>query len=90
MHDALFAHRRDLSRGAILEIAKSVGLDMPRFQAALDSPDVKKTVAKDTKDGDQAGVEGTPTVYINGQRYNGALDLPAIRTVIDQQLKKTK
>jgi protein-disulfide isomerase len=39
------------------------------------------------EDGDRAGVEGTPTVFINGRKYNGALDLPAIRPVIDEQLK---
>jgi len=33
-------------------------------------------------------VEGTPSVFINGRKYNGALDLTAIRTVIDEELKK--
>jgi protein-disulfide isomerase len=42
------------------------------------------------EDGDRAGVEGTPSVFINGRKYNGALDLPAIRTVIDEELKKAK
>jgi protein-disulfide isomerase len=38
----------------------------------------------------RAGVEGTPSVFINGRKYNGDLDLPAIRTVIDEELKKGK
>jgi protein-disulfide isomerase len=88
MHDALFAHRRELSRANILALAKNVGLDMKRFEADLESPDTKKTIAKDTEDGDRAGVEGTPSVYINGRKYNGALDLAAIRNVIDGELKK--
>ncbi len=88
MHDALFAHRRDLSRGSILALAGTVGLDMKRFQADLDSPDTKKTVARDMEDGDRAGVEGTPTVFINGRKYNGPLDLPEMRKIIDEQLKK--
>ena len=73
MHDAMFAHRTDLSRSAILSLARSSGLDMKRFQADLDSPETKKTVARDMEDGDRAGVEGTPSVYINGRKYNGAL-----------------
>jgi protein-disulfide isomerase len=88
MHDAMFAHRRELSRANILALAKNVGVDMKRFEADLDSPETKKTIAKDTEDGDRAGVEGTPSVYINGRKYNGALDLPAIRNVIDGELKK--
>ena len=90
VHDALFAHRQELSRPSILALARTAGLDMPRFVADLDSAETKKTVARDMEDGDRAGVEGTPSVFINGRKYNGALDLPAIRTVIDEELKKAK
>jgi len=88
MHDALFASRRDLSRPTILAIAGKTGLDMKRFTADLDSAETKKTVARDVEDGDKAGVEGTPSVYINGQKYNGSLELDAIRKVIDEELVK--
>ncbi len=88
MHDALFTHRRDLSRPSILALARTAGLDMKRFEVDLDSAETKKTVARDVEDGDRAGVEGTPSVFINGRKYNGALDLTAIRTVIDEELKK--
>jgi protein-disulfide isomerase len=56
--------------------------------ADLDSAVVKKTVATDVADGEKAGVEGTPTVFINGQRYNGDLDLAAIKPVIEAELKR--
>jgi protein-disulfide isomerase len=42
------------------------------------------------EDGDRAGVEGTPSVFLNGRKYNGALDLPAMRKVIDEELKKAR
>ncbi|HLK63173.1 MAG TPA: thioredoxin domain-containing protein [Bryobacteraceae bacterium] len=87
MHDALFANRERLSRRTILELAGGLGLDMKKFTADLDSPETKKTVARDVADGDKAGVEGTPTVFINGQRYNGSLELPAIKKVLDDKLK---
>ncbi|MGB7761662.1 MAG: thioredoxin domain-containing protein [Bryobacteraceae bacterium] len=90
MHDALFAHRRELSRPSILALARTVGLDMQRFEADLDSPETKAAVARDMEDGDRAGVEGTPSVFVNGRKYNGDLDLRAMRTVIDQELKKAK
>jgi protein-disulfide isomerase len=88
LHDLMFANRTGLSRKAILSWASGLGLDMKRFEADLDSDAVKKAVARDIADGDKAGVEGTPTVYINGQRYNGELAIEASRKVIEDELKR--
>jgi protein-disulfide isomerase len=88
MHDILFANRTQLSRQNILAWAGKLGLDMKTFTADLDSDAIKKAVIKDTQDGDKAGVEGTPTVFIDGQRYNGELALDAIKPVIDGELKR--
>jgi len=90
MHDALFAHRRELSRPTILALARDTGLDMKRFEADLDSAAIKKMVARDLEDGDRAGVEGTPSVFVNGRKYNGSLDLRAFKTVIDEELKQAR
>jgi protein-disulfide isomerase len=90
MHDAMFANRRDLSRPVIMALARKTGLDMNRFLADLDAPETKKAVERDIDDGDRAVVEGTPTVFVNGRKYNGSLDLPAIRAVIDDALKQGK
>jgi protein-disulfide isomerase len=72
----------------IVAVARAVGLDMQRFAADLDSAETKAAVTRDMEDGDRAGVEGTPSIFINGRKYNGSLDLAAIRTVIDGELKK--
>lgn len=88
MHDSLFAHRRDLSTPTLVALARNIGLDMNRFQTDFSSPATKKTILKDMDDGDKAGVEGTPSVFINGRKYNGSLDLEPMRKVIDDQLKK--
>jgi protein-disulfide isomerase len=87
LHDLMFANRTKLSRTAIVAWAQQIGLDMKRFNADLDSIAIKKTLEKDIVDGDNAGVEGTPTIYIDGQRYNGDLDLTAIKPVLDKKLK---
>jgi protein-disulfide isomerase len=88
MHDILFANRTQLSRNNIYGWAAQIGLDMKRFHDDLDSDAIKKAVIKDTQDGDKAGVEGTPTLFIDGQRYNGDLALDAIKPVIDGELKR--
>lgn len=90
MHYALFANREKLSRKTILDLATGLGLDMKRFTADLDSPQTKKAVARDVEDGDKAGVEATPTVFIDGQRYNGSLAFEAVKPIIETELKHPK
>lgn len=88
MHDVMFANRSKLSRKAILAWAGEIGLDMKRFTADLDSDAIRKTVLRDQADGDKAGVEGTPTIFLNGQKYNGDLAPDAIKPVIEGELKR--
>ena len=88
LHDLMFANPNGLSRKSIIGWAASIGLDMKKFEADLDSEAVKKTVARDMADGEKAGVEGTPTVFINVQRYNGEYDLAAIKPILDAELKR--
>ncbi len=90
MHDALFAHHDDLSRATILSLAATNGLDMKRFQEDLDSSAVRETVVRDVQDGDHAGVEGTPTIFINGQRYNGPIDVASLKPVFQAELNPGK
>ncbi len=63
MHDAMYAHPEDLTRKALMAMAKKSGLDMDRFETDLDSTEVRETVVRDVQDGDRAGVEGTPTIF---------------------------
>ncbi|MBV8553128.1 MAG: DsbA family protein [Acidobacteriaceae bacterium] len=88
MYDAMFRNHDDLSRTNILAMANTNGLDMTRFQNDLDSTEVRETVVRDVQDGDRAGVEGTPTIFINGQRYNGPIALSYLKPILDAELKK--
>jgi protein-disulfide isomerase len=85
MHDAMFANR-DLSRESILTLAQKNGLDMKRFQADWASTDVRETVVRDVQDGDRAGVQGTPTIFVNGKRYNGPIVESSLKPVLDAEL----
>jgi protein-disulfide isomerase len=88
LHDAMFADRTHLTRQNILAMAGKAGLDLKRFQQDWDSPAVKQAVARDRADGDKIFVNGTPSIYIDGQKYNGELDVDAIRPVLEKEMKR--
>jgi protein-disulfide isomerase len=88
LHDAMFADRTHLSRPAIVAMAGKVGLDVKQFQQDWDSAAIKKALAKDQADGDKIGVDATPSIYIDGQKYNGALALDAMRPIIEKEIKR--
>jgi protein-disulfide isomerase len=88
MHDAMFDHR-DLSKPNLIAMAKAAGLDIARFEKDMDSKEIRDAIAKDVQDGDHANVEGTPTIFINGQRYNGAIQLQFLKPLVAAEIKKT-
>ena len=40
------------------------------------------------KGGEVAGVEGTPTFFIDGKRFNGVFELNAIAPIVQDELKR--
>ena len=90
MHDKLFANFRQLSRERILAIAKEIGLDMGRFTADVNSGKFDAVVNKDVKDGDEAGVDGTPAFFINGKHYNGPMEPSQVKPLIEAELKPVR
>jgi protein-disulfide isomerase len=69
MHDTLFerapAHKRD----DVIGYAKELGLDIAKFEADYDA--LAAQVDIDQKQGDDAGVDHTPTLFFNGVEYKG-------------------
>ncbi|MFN8142271.1 MAG: thioredoxin domain-containing protein [Solirubrobacterales bacterium] len=49
------------------EYAQELGLDMDQFEADVNDPATRKRVEKDQADGVGLGVQGTPTIYLNGE-----------------------
>jgi protein-disulfide isomerase len=85
LHDAMFASH-NLSRDNLIALAQQNGLDMKRFQADWNSTDVRETIIRDIQDGDRAGVQGTPTIFVNGKRYNGPIVKSSLKPVLDAEL----
>ncbi len=68
MHDALFAHSPDLEWPQVQKIAKEIGLDFGRFARDVESAEAKAAIAADKEQGRKAGVDGTPTFFVDGRR----------------------
>jgi protein-disulfide isomerase len=88
MHDRMFNNSKKLTKENILAWAKEVNMDMPRFIKDVDSKEVAAAVDRDIKEADDIGVLGTPTVFLNGKRYNGELTVAEFGKVIEGELKK--
>lgn len=87
MHDKLFQISPDLSRDKLTEAAKALGLDVNKFTADLDSDQVRQIVLNDQSDGNNVGIEATPTFFINGTKFTGGLTLSQFQAEIDSRLK---
>lgn len=69
LHDALFAAQRELSEEKIKELAKAAGVDMAKLDAAISAKTHDALIDKTMEIGTKAGVEGTPSIYINGRKW---------------------
>lgn len=72
----------------LTNIAGTLGLNTGQFQSCLESKKYDKNVSGDLADGQKAGVNGTPTIFINGISVVGAQPYSAFKTIIDQELAK--
>lgn len=72
MHDALFEHQDALEPDDIIGYAKSLGLDLVQLTQDLKAGTYAKRVRDDFRSGVRSGVNGTPTFFVNGSRYDGS------------------
>lgn len=74
------ARAAELFRG----YAEQLGLDVAKFTADLSSPAVRARIDKDTADGRAAGVSGTPSIFVNGDKFEASGETFAD---VDRQLR---
>jgi protein-disulfide isomerase len=72
MHDMIFEHQDALEAQDIMGYAKSLGLDVARLARELEAGTYVKRVRDDFRSGVRSGVNGTPTFFVNGIRYDGS------------------
>jgi protein-disulfide isomerase len=78
MHELLFKRQDALDDASLLAYAEALGLDGAAVALALRSREFAPRVQTDVESGVESGVRGTPTLFINGARYDGARSVAAL------------
>jgi len=88
MHDLLFSTQKDWEDEAnaapkFEALAKQLSLDMTKYAESVKSQKTKDNVNAGLRDGNAAGVNSTPTFFINGIRYVGVLSATELKNAVE-------
>jgi protein-disulfide isomerase len=75
MHDYLFEHQKALDDNHLLQYAGKLGLDINKFKKEVIEHTYAPLIEESLKSGIDSGVQGTPTFFVNGERYEDSWDL---------------
>ena len=84
VHDWIYEQEPPVTAEALLQFAAELGLDMEQFRRDLESEQTRRRVEKDLTEGRRNGVTGTPTVFIDGIRYDGAWDFYSMLEALER------
>jgi protein-disulfide isomerase len=88
MHDIVFENQQSLNSDNIMDYAKAIDLDVNQFSSDLQDAALRQKVETDFESGIMSGVNGTPTFFINGSRYNGSWEENELLKVLNTLLLK--
>lgn len=87
LHDILFKNYNSLDDQKIQTLALGLGLDQAQFEKSMADPVIQRKISQDLRDGQQAGVRGTPTVFVNGRLMRDRT-LKGFEAAVDKELQK--
>jgi protein-disulfide isomerase len=89
LHDRMYEHQNALQVADLKKAATALGLDGKRFGECLDSGRSEAEIKADVLAGQNAGVTGTPALFVNGRPVpGGAVEYSALAKVLDDELKR--
>jgi protein-disulfide isomerase len=86
MHDMLYENQDALEPEDLVQYARSLRLDLPRFVKELSEHVWAERVREDFRSGVRSGVNGTPTFFINGVRHDGGYDMASLLAAIEEAM----
>jgi protein-disulfide isomerase len=88
MHDMLYEHQDELGPDLLRTLAKRLRLDMARFEEDLVARRFRDHVRRDFMGGVRSGVNGTPTFFVDGARYDGILDEQSLEAALRERIAR--
>lgn len=88
MHDLLYQHQNALAPRDLVQYAQQLGLDVQEFEQDLQQHKGVGKLRQDIRSGEESGVQGTPTFFINGEMYQGELTPRALLSALRQAAGK--
>lgn len=85
MHDLLFEHQTEHDHDQLWGYAKQIGLDMAKFEADYNA--AAPHVDQEHAQGVAAGVQSTPSLYINDKKYEGPMSVRYLEMAIDEEIE---
>ncbi len=90
LHDAMFEDQAKLSVSDLKATARKLGMDGKKFDNCLDSGRYVEQVQNDQKEAQRIGVNGTPTLFLNGVMVDGGYQFPVLASLIEKELVRVK
>ncbi|MDP2344501.1 MAG: DsbA family protein [Deltaproteobacteria bacterium] len=87
VHDALYANQSALDEENAKRLAKEAGVDETKLTECLAAGRGAAQVDEDFAKGELAGVEGTPSFFINGRSFTGNPTVAGLASAIEEELK---
>jgi len=87
MHDMLFENQDRLDGRSLVSYANTLKLDLKLFKEDINDPAVAEKIEASFESGVRSGVNGTPSFFINGSKYNGGNDYGSLETAIRMQIE---
>lgn len=90
MYDLIFDNQKELSDAKVESFAVEMGLNMDRFRQDWKDPKTAEYVKAQRTEGEVAGVDSTPTFFINGRRFLGEKTPEGLKAAVAEELQKVK
>lgn len=91
MHDLIFQNQSDWSEeknasAIFAKYAQELNLDLARFQTDIASEEIKAKIENDSQSGVKAGVNSTPSFFLNGKKLDNPRNYDEFKNAIEQAL----
>jgi protein-disulfide isomerase len=90
MHERLFENPDKLEPDDLLAHARALRLDLKRFEDDMSDDTLRRRIEEQKRHGIRSGVNGTPTLFLNGQRYDGERTVEALGEAIEAAAHEAK